>query len=412
MNARNAVLLVAVLALAGCSKEDKKAEASSKPVEPLAVKTAVAETRQIDKAISVTGSLIPDETVTASFEVAGRIAAIYADFGQNVRKGQVLAELDKQELNLQVERSRAALAQAMARVGLDASQENVTPDSTPAIRQAVAQMEDARSKYESAMKLVKTGDISQERATELEKTFRARQAAVEASRDDLRTQWANVASFRADLKLAQKRLGDTVVRAPFDGAVTQKNASVGQYMKENTAILTLVKTNPMRLRVEVPETAAGAIRLGATLSFTTESATDEVFNAVVRELNPSLDSKSRSLTVEARLTKNDPRLRPGMFVQVQLVLSRNNEVVVVPANAIYTMAGLSKVFVVRNDKIFEHKITPGQEIKGWIEVPREEIKAGDEVAVSALPQLIQNAAVRATKQVGELNNAPAARERN
>jgi RND family efflux transporter MFP subunit len=300
----------------------------------------------------------------------------------------------------------------MARVGLDASQENVTPDSTPAIRQAVAQMEDARSKYESAMKLVKTGDISQERATELEKTFRARQAAVEASRDDLRTQWANVASFRADLKLAQKRLGDTVVRAPFDGAVTQKNASVGQYMKENTAILTLVKTNPMRLRVEVPETAAGAIRLGATLSFTTESAPDEVFNAVVRELNPSLDSKSRSLTVEARLTKNDARLRPGMFVQVELVLSRNNEVVVVPANAIYTLAGLSKVFVVRNDKIVEHRITPGQEIKGWIEVPREEIKAGDEVAVSALPQLIQNAAVRATKQVGELNNAPAARERN
>jgi RND family efflux transporter MFP subunit len=233
------------------------------------------------------------------------------------------------------------------------------------------------------VKLVKTGDISQERATELEKTFRARQAAVEASRDDLRTQWANVASFRADLKLAQKRLGDTVVRAPFDGAVTQKNASVGQYMKENTAILTLVKTNPMRLRVEVPETAAGAIRLGATLSFTTESAPDEVFNAVVRELNPSLDSKSRSLTVEARLTKNDARLRPGMFVQVELVLSRNNEVVVVPANAIYTLAGLSKVFVVRNDKIVEHRITPGQEIKGWIEVPREEIKAGDEVAVSS-----------------------------
>jgi hypothetical protein len=76
------------------------------------------------------------------------------------------------------------------------------------------------------------------------------------------------------------------------------------------------------------------------------------------------------------------------------------------------MAGLSKVFVVRNEKIVEHKITPGQEIKGWIEIPREEIKAGDEVAVSALPQLIQNAAVRATKQVGELNKAPAARERN
>jgi len=395
MKLRIAGLLTIALVLAGCSKNEPKAEASStKAPEPLSVKTVVAETRQIDKAISVTGSLIPDETVTSSFEVAGRIAAIYVDFGQSIRKGQVLAELDKQELSLQVERSRAALLQALARVGLDASQENLTPESTPAIRQAVAQMEDARSKYESAMKLVQTGDISKERATELEKSFRARQAAVEAARDDMRTQWANVAALRADVKLAQKRLGDTVVRAPFDGAVTQKNASVGQFMKENTAILTLVKTNPLRLRVEIPETAAGVVRLGATLSFTTEAAAGEEFQAVVRELNPSLDSKSRSLTVEARLVKNDPRLRPGMFVQVQLVLSRNIEVTVVPAQAVHTVAGLTKVFVIRDGKVIEHKITPGQEVKGWVELPNAEIKAGDRVAVSALSQLIQGAPVR------------------
>lgn len=395
---RIAGIATLALVLTNCSKDETKAQAASsaKLAEPLSVKTAVVETRQIDKAISVTGSLIPDETVTSSFEVAGRLAAIYVDFGQNVRKGQVLAELDKQELTLQVERSRAAMLQALARVGLDATQENVAPESTPAIRQAVAQMEDARSKYESAVKLVQTGDISKERATELEKSFRARQAAVEATRDDLRTQWANVAALRADVKLAQKRLGDTVVRAPFDGAVSQKNASVGQYMKENTAILTLVKTNPLRLRVEIPETAASIVRMGATLKFTTEAAAGEEFRAVVRELNPSLDPKSRSLTVEARLLQNDPRLRPGMFVQVQLVLSRNIEVVVVPAQAVYTMAGLTKVFVIREGKVIEHKVTPGQQINGWIELPNAEVKAGDRVAISALSQLIQGAPVRTT----------------
>src|SRR4051794_7615978 len=120
MTPRTVVLVALALILAACGKEEKKVDASSvKPPEALAVKTAAAETRQIDKSISVTGSLIPDETVTSSFEVAGRIAAIYVDFGQNVRKGQVLAELDKQELSLQVERSHAALVQALARVGLD-----------------------------------------------------------------------------------------------------------------------------------------------------------------------------------------------------------------------------------------------------------------------------------------------------
>ncbi|MEO8128251.1 MAG: hypothetical protein ABI822_14215, partial [Bryobacteraceae bacterium] len=80
----------------------------------------------------------------------------------------------------------------------------------------------------------------------------------------------------------------------------------------------------------------------------------------------------------------------------QLVLSRNVEVLVVPANAIHTVAGLTKVFVIRDGRVVEHKITPGQELKGWVELPNAEIKAGDRVAVSSLSQLIQGAPVRTT----------------
>jgi RND family efflux transporter MFP subunit len=359
------------------------------------VRVAPAETREVERVLPLVGSLQPDETVAMSFEVAGRVANVLVDFGQSVRKGQVVAELDRREHEIQLERSKAALSQALARVGLSPSQEEATPDETPAIRQARAQYEDARSKYESAAKLVQTGDISRERYTELEKQMNARKAAVEAAGDELRTQLANIQALRAEKRLAEKRLGDTVVRAPFDGAVAEKKVAAGQYIKENTAVLTLVKTYPLRLRLAIPETAAGAVRVGDTLRFTTEAAAGKEFAAVVREVNPALDSESRSLMAEARLTQNDPALRPGMFVQVRVVVERNAKVVVVPKEAVYTMAGLTKVFTVNGGKAKEHRITPGETREGWIEVPAGQIAAGTMVALDNVQNLTDGQEVRA-----------------
>jgi RND family efflux transporter MFP subunit len=393
MNRASPLLGVPIfLALFGCGTKKEAVEAAPKP-QSLAVRTAAAATRRVDRVIAVTGSLNPDETVNVSFEVAGRVLAIHTDFGQVVHKGEVLAELDQQEYLLQVDRTRAALNQALARLGLSPGQENTPPESTPAMRQAQAQADDARFKSDNAAKLVKSGDISQERFTELEKAYHARQAAFEMTRDDMRVQWANMDSLRADLKLAQKHLADTVVRAPFDGAITQKLVSPGQYIKENTTVLALVKANPLRLLAELPESAAGEIRTGSTLTFTTDAIPGQTFHAVVRELNPSLDSKSRSLTAEARLTESDGRLRPGMFVQVQLVTARNAEVVVIPTDAIYTVAGLTKVFVIRAGHAVECRVAPAQIHDGWMEVPSDQIRAGEMVAVSNLPALVNGAEV-------------------
>ena len=389
-----AVLLL--LTATACTRQPAKTEvqAAVKP-QPLAVKAAAAATRRVDKTISVTGSLNPDETVNISFEVAGRIASIKTDFGRTVHKGDVLAELDRQEYQLQLDRSKAALAQGYARLGIPADRENASLDNTASMRQASAQMDDAKFKFESATKLVKSGDISQERYTELEKTYRARQAAFEMTRDEMRGQLASFDSLRADIKLAQKRLNDTVARAPFDGAITQKLVSPGQYVKENTTILTLVKTNPMRLLADIPESAAGEIRVGGALTFTTDAMPGKQYHAVVRQLNPALDSKSRSLTVEARLTESDPRLRPGMFVQVQLVTGRNTEVVVIPATALYSVAGLTKAFVIRGGRAVELRVPPGQTYDdGSVEVPSGQIRAGEMVAVSNLAALVNGAEVR------------------
>jgi len=401
MNLRFIGIAWLLLLCAGCSKQSSKSdvEAASKVSEPVLVQLAVAESRRVEKTISVTGSLQPDESVSVSAEVAGILKEMRVDFGQHVHKGDVIAILDGQESELQLERSRAALAQALARVGLSSAQENISPDTTPAIRQALAQLEDIRFKYESAARLLKSGDISRERFTELEKAYHAREAALDATRNELRTDLASIQALQAEVKLSQKRVNDATVRAPFDGAVTAKLVSPGQYIKDNAPILTLVKTNPLRLRAEIPEFAATSVHLGTSLTFTTDAAANTRFEAVVRELNPTLDAKSRTLTIEARLDEPDPRLRPGMFVQVRLVLERNVPIVVVPRNALYTVAGLTKVFVVQNDRAVEHRIPPGQEVGNWVEVPSDRIQAGQKLAVSNLEVLVDGAPVKSAPAV-------------
>lgn len=390
-------LSVGLLAIAGCSRrpaQDKVEAAAAKLAQPLRVKVAPAESRRVDKKLSVTGSLAADEAVTVSNEVAGKLAVMHVDFGQAVRANDVLAELDKQELRLQLDRVRASLAQALARIGLEPGQEETVPETTPAIRQAQAQLEDMRSRYESAARLVKTGDIANERFVEIEKAYRAREAAVDAARHELRTALASIQALRAEVRLAEKRLNDATIRAPFAGSVSERHASPGQYLRENTPIVTLVKTYPLRLRVEVPESAASHIRPGTDLTFTTDAVPDAEFHAVVREINPSLDARSRSLTAEARLTQSDMRLRPGMFVQVRLVTERDATVVVVPKEAIHSIAGLTKIFTVQDGRAKELKITPGPEIDGWVEVRDAAIPPGALVAVSELAALVDGATVQ------------------
>jgi len=124
MKAGFLTIVLLLLVSAGCGRRasNSQVQAASRPDPPLAVKLAGAEARQVERSLSVTGTLAPDESVNLSFEVAGPLARVLVDFGQMAHKGQVLAELDQREWLLQVERSRSAVAQALARVGLQPGQ--------------------------------------------------------------------------------------------------------------------------------------------------------------------------------------------------------------------------------------------------------------------------------------------------
>lgn len=384
------VFLLALLI--GCAKKPEPPKVSNTP-ETLSVRVQEAIAKTLDKSIDITGSLEADESVNLSSEVAGRVVSVKVDFGQSVRKGDVIAELDKREFQWQLDRAKATLAQTAARLAMK-SPEDPFPTSTPSIRQAEAQLEDAKSKYASAAKLVQSGDIAKERATELEKAMDARQAVLDAARDDLNMMIAQLRAQKADVELAAKRLSDTVIRAPFDGGISAKLVSPGQFIKENTSVATLIKTNPVRLRVEVPENYSSLVKPGSTVSFTTDAAPGKEFSARIQTLNPSIDSKNRTLVAESKFSVTDSRLRPGSFVQIKLVTMKDNQVVMVPKGAVFSVAGLNKIFVIRQGKAVEVRMAPGVEENGWAEVPAGSIQPGEKVAVSNLLNLVNGSPVK------------------
>lgn len=386
--------LLPFLLLAACGKQNEaKPAAEKKAPESIEVRTEQASSRTLDKSIDVTGTLEADESVNLSFEIPGRIAQFRVDFGQQVKKGDIIAELDQREYAWQLERARANASQLAARLGMK-SPNDPYPTQTATIRQAQANFDDAKSKADSARKLLETGDIAKERATEIEKTLQARQAVIDAARDEMNGLIAQLRAAKTDIELAEKKLSDTVLRAPFDGGISAKLISPGQYIKDNTTVATLVKTSPIRLRVEVPENYSALIGVGSVVTFTTDAAPGKQFNAVIQKLNPTFDAKNRTLMAEAKFATPDARLRPGSFVQVKLITRKNESVVMVPQRAIYSVAGLNKVYVIRNGKAVEVRMPPGMEIDGWVEAPSDLVQPGDAVAVSNLLNLVNGAAVK------------------
>ncbi len=333
------------------------------------------------RTVTVTGTLAADEEVTASFKIAGRVSEISVDLGTNVRKGQLLARLDPTDSRHRVEQAEAALRQVRAGLGIrsDSADERVDPEKTGQVREARAVLDEARASRNRTAELLDKGFISKAEYDSSVSRLQVAEGRHQAAVDDIMNRLEILAERRSALSLARQQLADTELRAPIDGSVRERQASVGVYLAEGAPVVGLVRIHPLRLRVAVPEREASSIRAGQTVRIRTEGDTAERSGRVVR-ISPSILEQNRTLAVEAELPNRDGRLRPGTFAKAEIEVAAARPTVLVPASAIVTFAGIEKVVGVKAGKATETRVRTGRRSGDRIEI-LEGLSAGDQVVV-------------------------------
>jgi RND family efflux transporter MFP subunit len=344
------------------------------------VKTAKVVEIPVGETVTVNGTLAAYDRTTVSVKVPGRLQTISVDLGSVVHKGQSIGQLEQQDYKLRVQQAEAALAQARARLGLSPSgaDDNVTAEQTGTVRQAKALLDDAKLRRDRAAKLVEQGIVSRAELDTADSDLKVALSRYQDALEEIRNRQGLLAQRRSELALAKQQLADTVVYAPMEGVVQEKKASVGEYLAAGAPVVDIVRIDPLRLRVEVPEREAHNVRNGQSVRVSIEGDANSYFGSIKR-LSPTISEQNRVLAVEADV-RNDGRLRPGAFVRAEIITNQSATAVTVPSNAIVTFAGIEKVIVVENGKAVEKPVTTGRRGPDWVEI-KAGVNVGEIVVV-------------------------------
>jgi len=191
---------------------------------------------------------------------------------------------------------------------------------------------------------------------------------------------------RARVALARKAFADTVVRAPFAGAVSQRLVSIGDYVTKGMKVAIVVRTNPLRVQLTVPEQFVSAVGAGSPVNFSVDAYPNRQFQGTVRYVSPALQADQRALTVEAVVPNPRGELKPGFFATARVEQPAKSPGILVPMSAVQTSAGTSRVFVVKGDRVEERIVTIGQTVGNQVEITNG-LKSGERVATKNAAQL-------------------------
>ena len=405
------LLLIAVgafIASCGGSKANVRTDETAANTQPVVVEvtTAAAIKRDLPRFFEATGSLAGDQQTDVAPQTSGKVVAVGVDIGSQVRRGQMLVRLDDAELKLrvdqavaQVEQAKAAVRQAEEKIGLRPGQA-FDPNRVAEVAAARVALDLAEKNFRRAEKLIESGDVSRSfydeqraRRDQLKEQYevalaQARQnfAAVDVAR-------TNVANAQAQLALAQKNLSYAVIPAPIDGYVSERTADLGEYVSPQQKVVTIVRTNPLRIRIDIPEQAIPEVSVGQSVSITTSAWPDRNFSGRVARIAPNVSATSRTLTVEAEIENNSGTLKPGQFATVRILQERAEPAVLVPARAVVNEAGVSRLYVIKNGHAEQRIVQTGQSEGDLIEI-KSGMAADEQVATSNIEQLSDGIAVK------------------
>ncbi|HEX7126482.1 MAG TPA: efflux RND transporter periplasmic adaptor subunit [Thermodesulfobacteriota bacterium] len=345
------------------------------------VSVAPAVSRPLPRLVPVTGTLAADERVVLAFKVDGMLAEIPVDLGSPVKRGSLVARLDPTDYRLRVEQAEAALKQARTRLGLPAegTDDTIDPEASALVRQARAMLREARLTRDRTATLWDQRLVSRAALDSAEAALQVAEGRYQDALEEVRTRQALLVQRRSELAIARQQLADTVLTAPIDGVVQERQASRGEYLEAGTPVVTVVRVHPLRLRLAVPERAAAGVQAGQEVRVRVEGR-DTVFKGRVARLAPAIDETTRTLLVEAEIPNERGLLRAGAFARAEIVTDADVPTVLVPSTAVVTFAGVEKVLTVRDGKAVELPVRTGRREGGLVEIAAG-LEAGEPVVV-------------------------------
>ena len=393
----------------GGSKANVRKDESNANTQPAIVEgvtTAAAVKRELPRFFEATGSLAGDQQTDVAPQTSGKVVALGVDIGSYVRRGQMLVRLDDSELKLrvdqaaaQVEQAKAAVRQAEEKIGLRSGQA-FDPNRVAEVASARVALDLAEKNLRRAEKLIESGDVSRSfydeqrsRRDQLKEQYEVQLAQARQNYAGVDVARTNVANAQAALALARKSLSYAVIPAPLDGFVAERTADLGEYVSPQQKVATIVRTNPLRIRIDVPEQAIPEVKVGQSVSITTSAWPDKNFAGRVARIAPNVSATSRTLTVEAEIENSNNALKPGQFATVRILSERAEPAVLVPARAVINEAGVARVYVIKNGHAEQRLVQTGQTEGDLIEI-RNGIAADELVATSNLEQLSDGIAVK------------------
>ena len=373
--------------LAGCRHHDAaadKAKAKTPPALPVVKAAVLSVSQQPWPAIVKTqGSLIADEVTVVGAKVGGRVNDVHVDLGDLVTVGAPLAVLDQQEFKLQIILAEAQLTQARAALGLAPASpvESLKPENAPPVREARAVWDEVITRIERLRPLAARNAVTKDELEQAIADEGVASAKYSAAVNGVREKIALIGVRAAELSVAEQRLADATIVAPFDGLIQQRHVGPGTYLQAGSPVVTLVRTSTLRFRGTMPERHSHRLALGQQITLRFEAGVPPQ-TAEVTRISPGVDEMSRSLVFEAQVKNEDGKLRAGLFAEADVVVDPSAQALVIPASAIAEFAGVEKVWKLVDGVAQEQAVRTARRTDQGVEITSG-LAAGDTILTDA-----------------------------
>jgi multidrug efflux pump subunit AcrA (membrane-fusion protein) len=336
------------------------------------------------------GNITPLTEASLSARADGYLKKRYADFGDHVKAGQVLAEIEAPELDQQVQQAQASLSQVQA--ALSRAEHQLT--------QSKANLQLAKYTVDRWKTLVDRGVVSKQEFDQHNADFQAQQAGVESAEADVRAANENIRASQANLDRLRNLQSYEKITAPFSGVVTARNLDVGALIGTtgSTPLFRMAQIDVLRIIIDVPESDAPSIKIGQAAEVTVQELPGQKFAGKVTRTSNSLDPNTRTLMTEVQVLNRGAMLLPNMFAQVRFTGVLTTPVILVPSDALVVrLTGTMVAKLGAGNKIHFQPIEVGRDHGQQIEA-LSGVQGGDLVVLNPTDEVREGIAVEPLTQ--------------